>query len=134
MFLAKIQNFENFWKEITLCRLLNKGIGYWHNSLGNPTYTSTTLTKEELLENHRSVLCSFGISTKDEKLDLPPLYWIPQLHKCPYKQRYIAGSAKCSSFHIIMMHSISCQTQASELMWHWQLKRWCELYVDSEEL
>ena len=60
------------------------------NSLGNPT-------KEEILDNHRSVLCSFGISTKDDELDLPSLYWIPKLHKCPFKQRYIAGSAKCST-------------------------------------
>jgi hypothetical protein len=66
-----------------------------NNSLGNPTYTSTTLTKEEILDNHMSVLCSFGISTKDEDLDLPSLYWIPKLHKCPLKQRYAAGSAKC---------------------------------------
>ena len=67
------------------------------NSLGNSTYTLTTLTKEEILDNHRSVLCSFGISTKDEELDLPSLYWIPKLHKCPYKQRYIAESSKCST-------------------------------------
>ena len=38
-----------------------------------------------------------GISTKDEELDLPSLNWIPILHKCPYKQRYIAGSYKCST-------------------------------------
>jgi hypothetical protein len=67
------------------------------NSLGNPTYTPTTLTKEEILDNHRSVLSSFGISTKKEEFDLPLLYWIPKLHKCPYKQRYIAGSANCST-------------------------------------
>ena len=66
-----------------------------NNSLGNPTFTSTTLTKEENLDNHMFVLCSFGISTKDEDLDLPSLYWIPKLHKCPLKQRYAAGSAKC---------------------------------------
>jgi hypothetical protein len=36
------------------------------NLLGNPTYTPTTLTTEEILDNHRSVLCSFEISTKDE--------------------------------------------------------------------
>jgi hypothetical protein len=59
--------------------------------------TPTTLTKEEILDNRRSVLYSFGISTKDEELDLPSLYWIPKLHKCPFKQRYIAGSAKCST-------------------------------------
>jgi hypothetical protein len=67
------------------------------NSLGNPTYSPTTHTIEEFLDNHRSVLCSFEISTKDEELDLPSLYWIPKLHKCPLKQRYIAGSAKCST-------------------------------------
>ena len=55
------------------------------NSLGNPIYISTTLTKEEILDNHRSVLRSFGISTK--------------LHKFPFKQRCIAGSAKCSTKH-----------------------------------
>jgi hypothetical protein len=31
------------------------------NRLGNPTYTPMSLTKED---NHRSVLCSFGISIK----------------------------------------------------------------------
>ena len=67
------------------------------NSLGNPTYTPTTHTKEEILDNRRSVLCSFKISTKDEELDLPSLHWIPKLHKCPFKQRYSAGSAKCST-------------------------------------
>ena len=66
------------------------------NSLGNPTYTPKTLTKEEeILDNHRFVLCSFGISTKDEELNLPLLYWIPKLHQYPFNQRYIAGSAKC---------------------------------------
>jgi hypothetical protein len=38
------------------CLIKELGI---ENSLGNPTYTLTTLTKEEILDNHRSVLCSF---------------------------------------------------------------------------
>ena len=50
------------------------------NSLGNTTYTPTTVTKEEILYNHMSVLCSFRISTNDEELDLPSLYCIPILH------------------------------------------------------
>jgi len=28
---------------------------------------------------------------------IPSLYWIPKLHKCSYKQYYIAGSVKCST-------------------------------------
>ena len=31
------------------------------------------------------------------KIDLPLLYWIPKLHKDPYKQRFIAGSSSCST-------------------------------------
>jgi len=73
--------------------------------IGIPSYTS----REEILDNHRSVLCSFRISTKDGELDIPSLYWILKLHKCPYKQCYIAGSVKCStktSFLIINISSI----------------------------
>ena len=62
-----------------------------HNSLCNPTYIPTKLTKEEILDNHSSVLCSFGISTRDEELDLPSRYWIPKLQKCPFIQHYIAA-------------------------------------------
>ena len=35
--------------------------------------------------------------SQKEDCDLPSLYWIPKLHKSPYKQRFIAGSAKCST-------------------------------------
>ena len=47
--------------------------------------------------NHKSVLTSFGIQTTDEELDLPYIYWIPKMHKNPYKHRFIAGSSKCST-------------------------------------
>ena len=35
-----------------------------------------------------------------EDLDLPSLKWVHNLHKCLYKQTYIAGSAKCSTKHL----------------------------------
>ena len=43
------------------------------------------------------IMLTFGISLREEDIDIPKLYWIPKLHKNPYKQRYIAGSAKCST-------------------------------------
>ena len=64
------------------CLIRELGINY---SLWNLKHTPTTITKEEILDNHRSVICSFGISIKDEELDLPSLYWIPKLHKGPFK-------------------------------------------------
>jgi hypothetical protein len=47
------------------------------------------------MDNHRSAF--FEIPTKDDELDLPSLYWMPKVHKYSLKQRYIAGSAKCST-------------------------------------
>ena len=60
----------------------------------NPIYTPTTLSEEEILVNHRSVLSSFCIETKD-KSDLASLFWISKLRECAYKEKYIAGSSRC---------------------------------------
>ena len=68
-----------------------------NTSEGNSIYTCTSLSKGRILSNHNAVLLSVVISTVDEDLGLPRTYWIPKLHKDPYKQRYIASSAKCST-------------------------------------
>ena len=59
------------------------------NNSSNKTYTATTLCKE-IVANHKSVLSSFDLSTKDDDCDVTSIYWIPKLHKNTYKQRYIA--------------------------------------------
>ena len=76
---------------------------YWQQSHLSLDYQFTrnqlSVTTDPILVqyNWSKELCSFGISIKDEELDLPSIYWILKLHKCPFKQRYIAGSAKCST-------------------------------------
>ena len=50
-----------------------------------------------MLDNHKSVLTSFGVQSNSEELDLPYIYWIPKMHNNPYKHRFIAGSSKCST-------------------------------------
>ena len=42
-------------------------------------------------------MSSFGIDPNEDELDLPYIYWIPKMHKNPYKHRFIAGSARCST-------------------------------------
>ena len=44
-----------------------------------------------------TALTSLNIPSGKESEDLPYLYWIPKLHKTPYKERYIAGSSTCST-------------------------------------
>ena len=64
---------------------------------GNPTYNLTDVSASEVLDNHKSVLTTFGIQTVDEELNLSYIYWIPKMHKNPYKHRFIEGSSKCST-------------------------------------
>ena len=45
----------------------------------------------------RSFMTSLNIPSGKESEDLPYLYWIPKLHKTPYKEMYIAGSKTCST-------------------------------------
>ena len=64
---------------------------------GNPTYNLTDFSASKVFDNHKSVLTTFGIQTAFEELDLLYIYWIPKMHKNPYKHRFIAGSSKCST-------------------------------------
>ena len=72
--------------------ILIEELGF-HSLPGNPTYNLTDLSASEVLDNHKSVLTSFGIQSNSEELDLPYIYWIPKMHKNPYKHRFIAGLA-----------------------------------------
>jgi hypothetical protein len=49
------------------------------------------------LANHKSFTSSMNIPINEEYDDLPTLYWIPKLHKNPYREMYIAGSYTCST-------------------------------------
>jgi hypothetical protein len=65
--------------------LLNE-LGFTSTS-GDTTYTRTNLTKDEILQNHLSVLNTFDIPKNQDQFDLFYLYWIPKLYKNPYKQK-----------------------------------------------
>ena len=75
---------------------LGQGLGL-NISEGNPTYSGTLLSEEDIVRNHKTVLHFFRVFTALEFLDLPELYWIPEVHKDKHKQRYIAGSTKISA-------------------------------------
>ena len=61
-----------------------------HSLPGNPTYNLTGFSASEVLDYHKSVLTSLGIQANNWELDLPYIYWIPKMHKKPYKHRSIA--------------------------------------------
>ena len=82
-----------------------------HSLPGNPTYNLKDFSALEVLDNHKSVLTSFGIQSNIEELDLPYIYWIPKMHKNPYKHRLISGSSKYSTKPLSMLTHIKQRLQ-----------------------
>ena len=54
---------------------------------GNPTYWNISYDKEEHLADHKSFISSLNIMFNKEHEDFSPLFWIPKLHKYPYRER-----------------------------------------------
>ena len=59
------------------------------NSLpGNPTYTLLDFSASEVLDNHKSVLPSFGIDPNEDELDLPFYKPIPEIEYVCQKYKF----------------------------------------------
>ena len=54
------------------------------------------LTKNQTLQI-TSHSCHLNIPINAENDALPTLYWIPNIHKNPYREGYNAGSSTCST-------------------------------------
>ena len=71
------------------------------------TYVPAQLTKDKLLLRHIDSLTKSNI--KIDILDLPTFYWLPKLHKNPYKSRFISNSSHCYTT-ILSKHITSALT------------------------
>ena len=58
--------------------------------------------------------CAFTIiDVKSDKCELHTFYWLPKLHKCPYKSRFISNSSHCSTT-ILSKHITSALTAVKD--------------------
>ena len=99
-----------------------------HSDKRNTTYSLSTLSDEDIFTNHSSVLTTFGIPLKEIDKTLPMLYWIPKLHKNPYKQRFIAGSSKCTTKRLSQLLTIILTTIKNGLF------RYCDKVYETSGL
>ena len=51
----------------------------------------------------------FGLFVDEDHSKLPTLYWLPSLHKQPYKLRFIANSSACTTTELSVLLT-SCLT------------------------
>jgi hypothetical protein len=54
------------------------------------------------LANQAAFMSSMNIPINEEYDDLSTLYWIPKLHRNPYRERYI-----CYTLFIMQLHRVS---------------------------
>ena len=46
---------------------------------------------------------SLGLFVDEDYSKLPTLYWLPKLHKRPYKSRFIANSSACTTTELSIL-------------------------------
>ncbi|CAH3166575.1 unnamed protein product [Porites lobata] len=64
----------------------------------NSTYVTQDRTVDDIIQTHATTLEDvFDIKLQQKEKSLPQIYWIPKLHKTPYKARFIAGSSSCTT-------------------------------------
>ena len=61
------------------------------------------------------ITTKFAVSIKEKQDRLPTLYWLPKLHKRPYKARFIANSSSCTTT-VLSKLLTSCLTGVKQ---HW---------------
>ena len=61
------------------------------------TYILFSAGERDILDSHIQFMAKIGISPDKVHESLPSMYWLPKLHKTPYKARFIANSSSCST-------------------------------------
>ena len=57
----------------------------------------------------------FGVKAKENQDKVPTLYWLPKLHKKPYKARFISNSSSCTTTELSKLLT-SCLTAVKKNM------------------
>ena len=74
------------------------------------TYEHNRLNETSIVDRHRCHMAAkFGLFVDEDHIKLPTLYWLPKLHKRPYKSRFIANSSACTTTEL-SIRLTSCLT------------------------
>ena len=116
---------KKFYVEILL-----KELGFDLTSFaptGNVTYTPIDDEVNGVISKHKDVMKEkFQTRCTDTNLRVPKIYWLPKLHKSPYKFRFIAGAKNCTTKQL----SVKLNKGLKVVREHF--KRYCEaIYKNS---
>ena len=103
---------------------------------GTRAYLETDTDEVSVVNAHLNDLpVKFSVCVNEGQDKLPTMYWLPKLHKRPYKARFIANSSSCTTTELsklltscltaIKSHVIRyCETvyETSNKNWLWSIK------------
>ena len=100
-----IQEFHRKYVLVPADKAANNDVVVWRlhhintliQELGSiKTYERTSTDEKSIFDNHcYHITTKFAVGIKGNKEKLLTLYWLPKLHKRPYKARFIANSSSC---------------------------------------
>ena len=79
--------------------VLKKELGINSSGIkGNDVYLPVNEAIDTIIKSHTEIMKNnFNIQLSEDHKSIPYLFWIPKLHKNPYKSRFIAGASKCTT-------------------------------------
>ena len=91
-------------------------------------FFSTTLLEHDLVADHLEKCEQLRTDVNIKSRKLPTMYWIPKLHKTPYKARFIANSSSCKTTLISKLWT-SCLIKVKE-----HVTRYCDKAYENSNL
>ena len=92
-----------------------------YNISGTKAYKETSEEEKSVVNGHCNHLAlKFSVCVKERQDRLPAIYWLPKLHKTPYKARFIANSSSCTTTELSKLLT-SCLTAVKN-----HVIRYCE--------
>ena len=77
---------------------------------GTKAYKETSEEEKSVVNGHCNHLAlKFSVCVKERQDRHPTMYWLPKLHKGPYKARFIANSSSCTTTELSKLLT-SCLT------------------------
>ena len=114
---------------VVVCRL------HYINTLkqelnGTKAYEETSIDEKSVVDSHSNEIPKkFPVDVKERQYRLPTMYWLPQLHKRPYKARFIANYSSCTTTKLSILLT-SCLTAIKA-----KVIKYCEtVYERSEKI
>ena len=90
-----------------------------HEIVNTKSYSPVNTSQHSIILEHIDKCKQLNTEVKITQQKLPTMYWIPKLHKSPYKERFIANSTSCTTTNLSVLLT-SCLTKIKD-----HVERYC---------